>query len=148
MSPPVSTPQISFELHRAAHLMRCRFDRLAGVDGLNRSRWQVLWHLSREEGLKQANLAERLAVAPISLARQVDKLEEEGLVERRRDPSDRRCFRLYLTHKAQGVLEKMRMLGEQTRAEALAGFSDKEVAQLQTLLGRIRANLGGGEEQL
>lgn len=148
MSHPVSTPQLSFELHRAAHLMRCRFDRLAGVDGLNRSRWQVLWYLAREEGLKQAGLAERLGVAPISLARQIDKLEEEGLVERRRDASDRRCFRLHLTPRAEPALEKMRKLGEQARAEALAGFTDKEVAQLQSLLSRIRSNLGGGEEQL
>ena len=141
----VSTPQFSFELHGAAQLLKRNFDRRAKAHGLTRSRWQVLWHLAREQGLKQAALAERMDVAPISLARQLDKLEQENLVERRRDASDRRCFRLYLTPAAEPVLALLRQLAEETRAEAMAGFSAQELAQLQALLSRLRRNLNGEE---
>ncbi|MCW8126443.1 MarR family winged helix-turn-helix transcriptional regulator [Microbulbifer halophilus] len=133
--------QMSFELHSAAHLLRRNFDRRARAHGLSRSRWQVLWHLAREEGQKQAELAERMDVAPISLARQVDKLQQEGLVERRPDPEDRRCFRVYLTAAAEPALEILRGLATQTRSQALAGFSDEETAQLQGLLERLKKNL-------
>ncbi|SEA08025.1 MarR family winged helix-turn-helix transcriptional regulator [Microbulbifer marinus] len=133
--------QMSFELHSAARLLRRNFDRRAKAHGLSRSRWQVLWHLAKEEGQKQAELAERMDVAPISLARQVDKLQEEGLVERRADPGDRRCFRIYLTPAAEPALETLRGLAQQTRIQALAGFSATEVYQLQGLLERLRENL-------
>ncbi len=133
--------KMSFELHGAARLLRRNFDRRARQHDLSRSRWQVLWHLAQVEGLKQAELAERLDVAPISLGRQLDNLEQEGLVERRRDARDRRCFRIYLTDAAQPALQKLRGLAEETRGEALAGFSHTEIAQLLDLLSRIRRNL-------
>ncbi|WP_323845535.1 MarR family transcriptional regulator [Microbulbifer magnicolonia] len=136
-----SAAQMSFELHSAARLLRRNFDRRAKSHGLSRSRWQVLWHLAKEEGQKQAELAERMDVAPISLARQVDKLQEEGLVERRPDPGDRRCFRIYLTPAAEPALETLRDLAQQARTQALAGFSATEVQQLQGLLERLRENL-------
>jgi DNA-binding MarR family transcriptional regulator len=135
--------RLSFELHGAARLLRRNFDRRAREHDLSRSRWQVLWLLAREEGLKQAELAERLDVAPISLGRQLDNLEQEGLVERRRDDQDRRCFRIYLTDAAQPALEVLVALAEETRAEALAGLSQAEVLQLHDLLSRIRMNLSG-----
>lgn len=134
--------QLSFELHSAARLLRRNYDRRAKAHGLTRSRWQVLWQLAREEGLKQAELADRMDVAPISLARQLDNLEEEHLVQRVRDSEDRRCFRIYLTPAAQPVLETLRALAEETRAEALAGLQATEIVQLRTLLQRVRLNLG------
>ncbi|AMX03357.1 MarR family winged helix-turn-helix transcriptional regulator [Microbulbifer thermotolerans] len=136
-----SAAEMSIELHSAARLLRRNFDRRAKAHGLSRSRWQVLWHLSREEGQKQAELAERMDVAPISLTRQLDNLQREGLVERRPDPEDRRCFRIYLTEAAQPALELLRGLAQQTRAQALAGFSAAEVRQLHGLLARLRENL-------
>jgi len=137
--------RLSFELHGAARLMRRNFDRLAREHGLSRSRWQVLWVLAQNEGVKQAELAERLDLAPISLGRQLDNLEQEGLVERRRDAGDRRCFRIFLSEAAQPALEVLRGLAEATRAEALAGLSAAEISQLYELLSRIRQNLIGEE---
>lgn len=133
--------KMSFELHSAAHLLRRNFDRRAKAHGLSRSRWQVLWHLAREQGQKQAELAERMDVAPISLARQLDKLQEEGLVERRQDPADRRCFRIFLTEASQPALEVLRGLAKETRSQALKDFSLAEVEQLQQLLNKLRGNL-------
>ena len=140
-----SGAKLSFELHTAARLMRRNFDRRAREHELSRAPWEVLWVLAREQGLKQAELAERLDVAPISLGRQLDNLEQEGLVERRRDACDRRCFRIHLTDAAQPALKVLKALADQTRAAALAGLSKEEVEQLQNLLGRIRLNLSGEE---
>ena len=50
--------------------------------------------------MKQVELADRLDVEPISACRMIDRLEEAGLVERQRDPADRRAWRLSLTAKA------------------------------------------------
>ena len=55
-------------------------------------------------GLLQKELAEILEVEPITVARLVDRLESRGMVERRADPGDRRCWRLHLTEAAQPLL--------------------------------------------
>lgn len=137
--------QMTMELHQAARLLRRTFDRYAREHGLSTSRWQVLYQLAREQGLKQSELAERMDVAPISLARQLDNLEQEGLVERRRDEGDRRCFRIYLREAAEPVLDTLRSVANLTRGDALAGLNKAEVEQLCELLGRVRANLAKEE---
>ncbi|WP_299596481.1 MarR family winged helix-turn-helix transcriptional regulator [uncultured Microbulbifer sp.] len=137
--------RMCFELHSVAHLLRRNFDRRAKSYDLTRSRWQILWNLSREEGVKQAELADRMDVARISLTRQLDLLEAEGLVERRQDTEDRRCYRLYLTAAAAPVLQVLQQLAEETRTEALAGLSAEEQRQLFGLISRVRNNVSRGE---
>ncbi|WGL18318.1 MarR family transcriptional regulator [Microbulbifer bruguierae] len=136
---------LGFELHTAARLLKRNFDRRAKTHGLTRARWQVLWILHKNQGMKQAELAERMDVAPISLTRQIDLLQAEGLVERRQDPQDRRCYRIYLTGAAAPVLQALHGLAEQTRTEALEGLSQEEQQQLQNLLSRVRENLSREE---
>lgn len=137
--------QLGFELHTAARLLKRNFDRRAKAHGMTRSRWQVLWLLNKEQGLKQAEIAERMDVAPITLARQIDQLEQEGLVERRADPQDRRCFRVFKTAAAEPVLVILRGLADEVREQALAGISAEELKQLANLLSRIRKNLNREE---
>ncbi|WP_295800534.1 MarR family transcriptional regulator [uncultured Microbulbifer sp.] len=137
--------QLGFELHTAARLLKRNFDRRAKAHGLTRSRWQVLWILNKTQGMKQAELAERMDVAPISLTRQIDLLQAEGLVERRQDPQDRRCFRVFLTDAAEPVLKTLHGLAREARGQALAGVSEAEQQQLLNLLGRVRKNLSREE---
>ncbi|WP_105102009.1 MarR family winged helix-turn-helix transcriptional regulator [Microbulbifer pacificus] len=137
--------QLGFELHTAARLLKRNFDRRAKSHGLTRARWQVLWILNRNQGMKQAELAERMDVAPITLTRQIDLLQAEGLVERRPDPQDRRCFRIFLTEAAAPVLDTLHLLAGDTRAQALAGISAEELQQLMYLLSRVRENLSREE---
>jgi len=75
-----------FLLHDVARQLRKRFEQRAKCLGLTRSQWQTLAHLSNNEGIHQAGLAEILEIEPITLVRILDKLEERGLVERRRHP--------------------------------------------------------------
>ena len=140
-----SAAQLGFELHTAARLLKRNFDRRAKAHGLTRSRWQVLWILNKQQGMKQAELAERMDVAPISLTRQIDLLQAEGLVERRQDPQDRRCYRVFLTDAAAPVLETLQGLAGDTRTQALAGISVEEQLQLLDLLSRVRENLSKEE---
>lgn len=132
---------LSFELYTSARLLRRNFDRLAGAHGLSRARWQVLTVLARDEGVKQSELAERLDIAPITLTRQLDRLQEEGLVERRGDPADRRCFRVFLGKSAAPALAQLEELAQQTRSRAYAGLTAAQIDELQRALRRIRENL-------
>ncbi|RYC28885.1 MarR family transcriptional regulator [Lichenibacterium minor] len=132
---------VGFLLHDAARLMRRRFEQRAAALGFTRAQWQVLLHLSRNEGIHQAGLADILEVEPISLVRILDKLQARGLVERRQDAGDRRCWRLHLTADAHPSLALLQDIGEDTRAEALSGFSDAERDTLVGTLSRLKSNL-------
>jgi MarR family transcriptional regulator, transcriptional regulator for hemolysin len=132
---------VGFLLHDVARLMRRRFEQRAAALGFTRAQWQVLLHLSRNEGIHQAGLAEILEVEPISLVRILDKLQARGLVERRQDAADRRCWRLYLTPDAHPSLALLQDIGEQNRAEALAGIGPAELDALISTLTILKTNL-------
>ena len=138
---PSSTSEVGFLLHDCARLMRKRFEQRVGSLGFTRSQWQVLVHLAKNEGIHQAGLADILEVEPISLMRILDRLEARGLVERRQHPRDRRVWLLHLTEAAHPILAILRGLGERTRVEVLAGFSEADQEHLIRSLEIVKTNL-------
>jgi MarR family transcriptional regulator, transcriptional regulator for hemolysin len=130
-----------FALHDVARLMRTLADQRARALNMTRAQWSVLSRLQRSQGVKQTELALLLDIQPITLARLVDKLAGQGLVERRDDPNDRRANRLFLTDKATPVLERLNALGETLIGGALDGFDGVEIAGLLGAMERVRANL-------
>ena len=95
-------------LHDVAHQMRTYADQLAREHGTTRAQWAILGRLERQPDLSQNELAALAEVAPITVARLIDRLEEQGLVERRADPDDRRIWRLRLTPAAAPVLRQVK----------------------------------------
>lgn len=138
---PYLTRSLGFLLADVSRLVRKRFDQRARALGLTRAQWRVLAQLRRREGINQRDLAEILEIESITLVRHIDRLEAKGWVERRRDPADRRAWRLHLNAQVQPVLDKMREFSEQTREEALAGISVKESEELIDRLLQIKSNM-------
>lgn len=130
-----------FNLYDAARLLRRDFERRAKRHGVTRAQWVALVFLLRQPGLKQSQLADLLEVTPIAVARLVDRMENDGLLERRADPDDRRAWRLHLTAKAQARVQTMREIGREAREVALAGIAPAELEQVLATLRRVRANL-------
>jgi MarR family transcriptional regulator for hemolysin len=133
--------EIGFALNDVARLMRTYADQRARDLNTTRAQWAVLVRLQRCEGVKQAELADSLDLAPITLGRLIDKLTAAELVERRDDANDRRAHRLYLTDKAMPALTQLGALGEDLMGRALAGLSPDTIESLKLSLERIRRNL-------
>ena len=132
---------LPFEIAETAHALRRAFDRRASALGVTRAQWKVLFRLDRTPGLRQVELADLLDIEPITLCRIVDRLEEAGLVERQRDPEDRRAWKLALTGPAGPLVARLHDLARTMTAEAFAGFSEDEVDTLRRGLARIRDNV-------
>jgi MarR family transcriptional regulator, transcriptional regulator for hemolysin len=130
-----------FLLKDATRLYVLRFEQRARRFGVTLPQCKALVFLSKNEGISQARLAELAETDPMTLVRILDRMEADGLVERRPDPSDRRAHRLYVTRKATPFLDTVWHLAELTRAEALEGISKKEREFFIGILGRIHANL-------
>jgi MarR family transcriptional regulator, transcriptional regulator for hemolysin len=138
---PAVRREILFQLSDVARAMRTYIDQCARHHGMTRAQWGVLVRLERHEGMMQAEMAESLEIQPISLARLIDRLCDQKLVERRPHPHDRRANRLYLTPKGHATLTRMVPLGRKVSAEVLANFDDEEAGELLEKLLRIKANI-------
>lgn len=131
-----------FLVHDVARLFGRRFNQRALLFlGLTRAQCKVLGYLARNEGINQAGLADLLEIKPMSLVRQIDRMEEDGWIERRPDPGDRRAHRLVLTEKARPVLVRILDLSNEVRTEAFAGISAADGQRLIDLLARVHGNL-------
>jgi DNA-binding MarR family transcriptional regulator len=133
---------LPFEIGETAHALRKAFDRLAVGLGVTRAQWKVLFKLTRTPGLRQVELADMLDLEPITLCRIVDRLEEAGLVERTRDPQDRRAWRLHVTAKAQPLVEKLQAVGAMLVDQAFAGINPKDIEIARKVLAQTRENAG------
>ena len=100
-----------------------------------------LTELEKNEGISQARLAELSEVEPMAMVRILDRMEADGVIERRPDPDDRRARRLHLTARAKPLLEEIWRLAALTRAETLAGIARAEREALIDLLERLETNL-------
>lgn len=141
--PPHSDPGqgLGFLLADVSRLLRRDFDRRVRDLGLTQAQWRAIAHLAREDGLKQVELAERLEVKPITLARLIDRMEAAGWVTRAADPRDRRATLLSLTGKAQPILERIRAHADEALAALTAGISAHEKRALLEALARMKQNL-------
>jgi MarR family transcriptional regulator for hemolysin len=133
---------LPFEIAETAHTLRRAFDRRAAGLGATRAQWKVLFRLTHTPGLRQVDLAEILDIEPISLCRIIDRLQEAGLVERTRDPDDRRAWRLHVTAKAEPLVERLKALAGELFDQACAGIDPKEIEKVRELLARVRENVG------
>jgi MarR family transcriptional regulator, transcriptional regulator for hemolysin len=131
-----------FLLHDVARLFARRFNQRALLFlGLTRGQCKVLGYLARNEGINQAGLADLLEIKPMTLVRQIDRMEDDGWIERRPDPGDRRAHRLVLTEKARPILTRILDLSTEIRNDAFAGLSRVEGRHLIDLLARVHGNL-------
>ncbi len=133
--------ELGFALNDVARMLRTYADQRAREHNTTRAQWAVLTRLQRCQGVSQSELAELLDLAPITLARLVDKLTAAGLVERRDDATDRRIHRLYLTDKAEPTLAKLGALGEAMMQKALHGLDEGSIVAMRQGLERMKCNL-------
>jgi MarR family transcriptional regulator for hemolysin len=82
-----------------------------------------------------------LDIQPITLTRLVDRLCDNGLIERRADPNDRRAKRLYLTPAARPLIDRIADRIEELSAKVLNGIEPKNVDLMLAQLGLARENL-------
>lgn len=134
------TPQnpLVFQLGDLFRLVRQSFEREDGPD-VTRAQAKMLLSVWRNPGITQQALAARLDIATMSVCRQVDALEERGMLERRSDPSDRRVRRLFITEKTEPVLKVILTRIDEISDAFLSPLSPSERDTLLNLLDRVIA---------
>lgn len=127
-------------LSDSSRLLRRAFDARVRTLGMTSQQARLLLILQVNEGENQGFYAEVLEVEPISLTRMIDRMEEAGLIERRRDPADRRAWRLFLTDRSRQLIDQVRACLTGLEDEMLTGLDEAQRAALAEMLETIRVN--------
>jgi MarR family transcriptional regulator for hemolysin len=134
MSPGSVDMNFLFTLGELQRLVRAYADKQAARYGITRAQWAVLAKVERTEGLKQSELAEQMEMQPITLTRLIDRLCDNGWIERR-------VNRLYLRKAARPLLGKLSGLRSELTATALEGINPADAHRLLAQLEAIKENV-------
>ena len=107
--------------------------------GLNNAQFDVLAHVGAAEGITQQELADSLLVTKGNVAQLLDRMEERGLISRRREG---RTNRLFLTEEGRRLFPEVVPAHEDLIDERLCVLSREEQKKLHELLRQIDRALG------
>lgn len=125
-----------------ARQLRKRFDQRIEVVGVTRSQWTVIAVVAALPGATQRTIADALNMSEAAAGRLVDKLCQEGLVERRAKEDDKRARCVFPTEKARPILDQLSVIAAEQEGIFFGGLSDAELIELDRLLGAVYANTG------
>lgn len=110
--------------------------------GTTLARFDLMAQLERHpEGLRMQDLSRQLMVTGGNVTGLTDRLVEEGLIERRADPSDRRAFIVNLTPVGRRQFAAMATQHEAWVVELFEGFDREELNRLSEALSRLKHKL-------
>ena len=132
---------LAFIFSDISRLARKEFDRRVRSLELTRSQWLFLYHLARQPGCTQSELAESLQMERISVSRQADRLEKAGWIERRDHKADLRAYHLHLTPKAERLALRLNGMAGQLRRDFLSGLPAPRRTALFNDLLHVKTNL-------
>lgn len=134
--------RFAMQLAQLSRGWRAELDRRLADLGLSQARWLVLLHLARfDHEPTQRELAQSVAVEGPTLARLLDSLEAQGLVQRKAAPEDRRAKLITLQPVARPIIEKIEAISTQVRHELFDGIPEDDLRKCQQVHARILANL-------
>ncbi len=140
----VNYPQqedLLFLIGDTARLIGVYADRIARTRGMSKAQWVLLIKLAQNPGLSQKDLAQMMAVEPITVGRLVDRLESHGLVERVPDGQDRRIWRLQLRPAAEPVLAELAERRREIVTMISQTIDPATLATMEAGMAKVKANV-------
>ena len=134
--------RFGMQLAQMSRGWRAELDRrLAGL-GLSQARWLVLLHLARfKDAPTQRELAQSVGVEGPTLARLLDSLETQGLVQRLAVAEDRRAKKILLCDTARPLIEQIETIANALRQELFEGVDEADLKVCMRVHGHILGNL-------
>ena len=136
---------ISNSLAMSVFLASKSQERLAELEmkkqlGLTPSQWKIILALNISDGLTQKELADKIYVDGSTLVPILDKMEQNGLIERRADSKDRRINRIFLTSKSESTVDSIILIVLQLRKMIYRGLSEDQINSARKILDVMTNN--------
>jgi MarR family transcriptional regulator, transcriptional regulator for hemolysin len=142
---PPASPPIGLQLARTAKAISRAFDDTLAEAGGSVPIWLVLISLKTRPLANQRELAEAVGIREATLTHHLNAMDAGGLITRRRDPANRRVHLVEITEAGEASFYRLRAAAVAFDARLRMGIGDKEIAQLEHMLGRLLRNVTGGE---
>ena len=121
-------------------LNRAFTDQLAEAGG-SQHVWLILLALKQERRRAQQEIAAAVGIEGPTLTHHLDRLEKAGLIERARDPEDRRAVRVELTAAGDELFHRLAAAALAFDERLRAGLTDDEIDTCRRVLARLRENV-------
>ena len=141
MNRPPVLPPIGLQLTRTARVVSQAFERAMADAGGSASVWQVLLLVRSQQWGTQSEMAEAMGISGATLTHHLNAMEEQGLVRRWRESSNRRVQRVELTDAGRALFDRLRDVARAHDERLRSNLSGEESAQLAELLERLRAGV-------
>ncbi len=141
MDRPPLLPPIGVRLARTARVATQAFERAMAEAGSTASAWQVLVLVRSQRWGAQSEMAEAMGISGATLTHHLNALEDQGLVRRWRESSNRRVQHVELTEAGIELFDRLRKVATRHDQRLRAQLSDEETARLAELLDKLQAGL-------
>lgn len=131
--------QLGMTIAEVSRCWRAKLDERLRPLGLSQARWMVLLLLSkRGDGVVQKALAEWLGIEGPTLVRILDRMTEDGWIERRESLTDRRAKTVHLTEQSRAVITQINKVAVKLRSELLANIPAADLEACMRVLRQIK----------
>lgn len=135
--------QISTLIKKAARILEKKANLLLKPHDITHGYTYFLMELFKKDGQTQAELQRAIGgIENPTIVRTLDRMQRDGLVERRQSSTDRRAFLIYLTDKGRAAEKNVLESAKTLNQTMLGSFSKEEQIQFQSYLLRLIENLG------
>lgn len=130
---------LGYEMRRTQLAIFKHFAATVGHESITPGLYGTLVLIDRNQGMSQSSLARALSLDRSTMVAVIDQLERRGLVQRRKDPLDRRRHALHLTEGGRIFVARVRDEVAAHEATVAGDLTDKEKAELFRLLRKVQA---------
>jgi MarR family transcriptional regulator, transcriptional regulator for hemolysin len=137
--PSPNINELGLVLFGTARAWRTKLDQRLRPLGLSQGKWRTLIHLSQGGNkLTQKEIAERMGVEGATVAGLLNRLQDDGWIERRGSQDDRRCKIIHLQRRSKAVLDKIFNTAHELRHELIEDIPQRDLETCIRVLTRIR----------
>jgi MarR family transcriptional regulator, transcriptional regulator for hemolysin len=122
------------------------FDDVLAAAGGSLPVWLVLLNLKINPDANQRELADAVGVREATLTHHLNAMENDGLLTRRRDPSNRRVHIVELSEEGSALFLSLRDAAMAFDHQLRQGLTERDVDRLSGLLDRLSGNVGASDE--
>ncbi|TDO29810.1 DNA-binding MarR family transcriptional regulator [Kribbella sp. VKM Ac-2527] len=137
---------LGYQVNHLARLLAQGLATRIAPYGVVPGQFAQLLALFEQDGLTQRELCDRVQIEQATMAKTLQRMQRDGLVNCVPDPDDRRRIRVHLTDQARAVEHDLIAAARSVNASATAGLTDAETANYLKLTARLIHNLEAGAE--
>ena len=138
----ISGIDLMHQFHHTFNLMHRQYHQIANDKvGIRHGQGKILMILTREDGIGQKELAERLQIRAATLSELLDKMQKNGWIVRKNNEHDRRKINIHITEEGKAVSEQNREARNEMAEKMFGVLSDAEKETLKKLFERLDESL-------